>query len=315
MNKATQAALWAMDDFFKKNPDPQQPLHRARLRGIIRAYGERWEADKDLYSVLAVEELMMAPILSDTGKDSGFMAGGKIDVVIKENVGGKNLVILDHKFLSSAFTPEKAEHLTIDGQPSQYAFLCWSEGIKVTHVMWDVIVKSLHRKGKNETYSELEDRIFSIYSEDRERFGRYKVPVIKDNVAEFLSELHDWAREIGLEAKGSRHLKSRGHCFEFSHPCRFLGVCTGYSDVTDTEKWKVVGPKHNELELPKGVNPFNIITNSRVKSYQTCRQKHHYEYNMGLVKLNEVQEEPLFVGSAGHVGLEAYWQTIAKGEN
>lgn len=312
MNKATDAALEAMDVYFSQHPDPQMDLHRARLRGIIRAYGERWNKDSELYNVLAVEELMMAPIKSlDTGKDSGFIAGGKIDAVIQENVGGKSLMVLDHKFLSTAFTPEKAEHLTIDGQPSQYAYLCWSEGIKVSHVMWDSIVKSLHRKGKDESWGHLEDRVFDIYCEDKDRFSRYKVPIVKDNVVEYLVELYHWAKELGAESKGAVHLKSRSHCFEYNRPCQYLGLCTGYGDVNDGT-WRRVGSEHKELTLPEGVNPFQIITNSRLKTYQTCRQLHHYRCNEGLEKIKAENEEALYVGSAGHQGLEAYWTEIAK---
>lgn len=314
MNKPTQEAIKALDEFFNGKKSEGNELHYRRLRAIIRAYGERWANDVNNYSVLAVEELMLAPIKSlESGKDSGFVAGGKIDGVIQEKIGSNNLIVLDHKFLSSAFTPEKAEHLIIDGQPSQYAYLCWSEGIKVTHVLWDSIVKSLHRKGGSETWQGFEDRVFEVYREDKDRFARHKVPIIKENVVEYLDELYDWAKEIGLEAKGSKHLKSRGNCFEYNSPCSYLGVCTGFSDPNDSSKWKIVGTEHAELELPEGTSPFKVLTNSRVKTYQSCRQKHHYRYNMGLQKIEENKSEPLFVGSAGHMALEAYWQAVAKG--
>jgi len=310
MNKPTEQALITLDKYFKDNPDHDAMLHRARLRAIIRAYGERWLNDVGNYKVHSVERLMMAPINSmDNGKDSGFIAGGKIDAIIEENLGGNNLIVLDHKFLSSAFTPEKAQHLTIDGQPSQYAYLCWANGIKVTHVLWDVIVKSLHRKNKNETWEAFEERVYVIYSEDKDRFGRYKVPVIKDNVAEYLDELYHWSKEIGLEAKGNIHLKSRGHCWEFNSACSYLGLCTGYSDENDGT-WERKGTDHAELPLDKDVDPFKIITNSRIKSYQTCRQKHHYNYNLGLKKIKPDYSEPLAVGTAGHAALEDYWKVI-----
>jgi hypothetical protein len=310
MNNPTTEALLALDKYFKANPDNDAMLHRARLRAILKAYGERWSNDVGNYEVLAVEKLMTAPIKSlDNGKDSGFIAGGKIDVIVKERVGNNNLIVLDHKFLSTAFTPEKAQHLTIDGQPSQYAYLCWCEGIKITHVIWDYIVKSLHRKNRNETWEAFEDRVFKIYMEDPDRFGRYKVPVVKDNVAEYLNELYHWAKEIGLEAKGDIHLKSRGHCWEYNQACTYINLCTGYGDENDGT-WVKSGTEHSELPLDKSVDPFKIITNSRVKSYQTCRQKHHYLYNMGLKKIKKDYSEPLEVGTAGHEALQKYWETI-----
>ena len=314
MNKLTESALLAMDKFFLANKDENTLLHRARLRAIVRAYGQRWANDSELYEALEVEKLLLGKIVSmDSGKDSGFTAGGKIDAIIKERVGSKNLIVLDHKFLSTEFTPEKAQHLTIDGQPSQYAYLCWANGIEVTHVLWDAVVKSLHRKGKNESYESLEERIYGIYIEDNSKFSRFKVPVIKDNIAEYLNELYHWAKEIGMESKGNVHLKSRGHCFEFNRACKYLGICTGYSDSNDGT-WNSGGTNHAELVLDKDINPFTILTNSRLKEYQTCRTKHHLHYNLGLSKIKEETEEPLFVGTAGHHGLQAYWETIASGQ-
>jgi hypothetical protein len=316
MNKATEAALWAMDDWFQLNPDPQQPLHRARLRGIIKAYGIKWEADSANYEVIEVEKLLMAPIKSlDTGKDSGFTASGKIDVILREKRGGKSMLIMDHKSASSAHSPEKDEHLMISSQPSQYAYLCWANGLKPTHLLWDRVLKSLHRKGKNETYDELEYRIQDIYMGDPSKFTRSKIPIIKDQVARHVSDLYDYAKEIDLESKGNNHLRSTGNCFSFNTPCMYLSCCTGFSDPDDTSVWKRTGPRHQELELSSDIDQFKILTNSRLNCYQGCRQNHAYRYNEGLVKINQENNENLFIGSAFHSAMQAYWEVLRDEKN
>ena len=315
MNKATQAALDSMDKWFKSNPDPQQPLHRARLRGIVKAYGERWSKDAGNYEVIEVEKLLMAPIksLDKSGKNSIFTASGKIDVIVQEKVGGKNLLIMDHKTASSVHSPEKDEHLMISSQPSQYAYLCWANGLKPTHLLWDRVLKSLHRKGKSESYDELEQRVFEIYMGDASKFTRSKIPIIKDQIARHVADLYDWAQEIFFESKLQDHLRSTGNCFSFNTPCEYLGVCTGFSDPEDENIWKKTGPSHAELDLPKNINPFNILTNSRLSMYQSCRQKHEYRYNQGLTKIGAENNENLHIGSAFHSGMEAYWISIKNG--
>jgi hypothetical protein len=315
MNDATLAALYSMDEWFKQNPDPQQPLHRARLRAIIKAYGIKWEADSSNYEVIEVEKLLMAPIKSlDTGKDSGFIASGKIDVILREKRGGKSMLIMDHKTASSTHSPEKDEHLMISSQPSQYAYLCWANGLKPTHLLWDRVLKSLHRKGKNETYDELEQRILEIYMADTSKFTRSKIPIIKDQVARHVSDLYNYAKEIDLESKGNNHLRSTGNCFSFNTPCEYLSCCTGFSDPEDENVWKKTGPNHAELDLPMGTDQFKILTNSRLTMYQGCRQKHEYRYHQGLSRIGSENNENLHVGSAFHHGMQAYWETI-KGEN
>jgi hypothetical protein len=148
---------------------------------------------------------------------------------------------------------------------------------------------------------------------DPSKFTRSKIPIIKDQISKHITDLYDWSKEIGLEAKGANHLRSTGNCFSFNTPCEYLGVCTGFSDPDDETVWVKTGSKHAELDLPAGINPFKIITNSRLSMYQGCRQKHEYRYNQGLTKIGAENNENLHVGSAFHAGMEAYWITI-KGE-
>lgn len=356
------AALEAVEKYFSASKREDKLVIRARVRAMLRAYDQVWGGASDNYEVLGVEKNWLAPLKSLlTQKDSGYFAGGKLDVILKEKVNRKRLLIMDHKFLAYEFDQDDIEHLLVAGQQNQYAYLGWANGAAFEGAIWDIIVKSLHVPRKEssrivtaakpertlsrawtdpatgikhlkgtvmpavvevrettpaETMDEFEERVYKLYCENWEkRYARPSVPVIKQNIADHIQELYHWTKELDVDSRSDVHLRNTEHCKMFNRPCEYLGICSGKSDKNDESVWIQRGTVHAELELPANVSPFKVITNSRMAMYKGCRLKHHYRYNLGLAKANEEEiDETLYVGTAGHIGLEFYWRAVAANQ-
>ncbi|HET9087162.1 MAG TPA: PD-(D/E)XK nuclease family protein, partial [Acidobacteriaceae bacterium] len=106
------------------------------------------------------------------------------------------------------------------------------------------------------------------------------------------------------------HPKNHLSCFNYHTPCRYLGICSGY-DTPDSDKWTRQEWKHPEL--PGLVTKDHIITNSRMNTFRECKRKHHYQYGLGLRRVDEKPSAALGFGDVWHRSLEAYFNSI-KGE-
>lgn len=331
--------LAALDSYIYANKSyPGALVIRARIRASLRVYDRFWsdpglENNNHEFTVLGAEELLTGPVTSlATGKATDYTAAGLLDVRIKDrnNLHG----ILDHKNLADAFESEDIEHLHIDGQPNQYAWLEHLNGVRINFAIWDVLCKTSHRlyqektttrkpskKEPNgavtvtpaETLEAFEERLVEVFSENPKKyFARERIVIQKSNVIEHAQELYAWTRLLDSAKKTGNHLRNTEACFEYNRPCEYLGLCSGRTNMLDPEKWERARTTHAELDLPIGIDPALVITNSRIKVFKSCMRKHDFKYNLGLRRVGKPVEEPLYLGSASHKALEAYWLQLGK---
>lgn len=348
------AALEALDGYIATNKHPDSAVLRVRLRAMIRAYSFVWAGQEDQYEVLAVEQLLLAPLVNLVNKkESDYLAGGKLDVILREREGRKRLILMDHKALAWAFDDTDIEHLLVAPQPLEYGFLAWSNGKRLDDAMWDVLAKPAHvprkesskivtaakpertykvkRDGKPagtvfpaepevrettpaETMEEFEERVYEILIRDKDKyFARPRVPLLKSQMSQHVHEKYLWAQEMKMDAASDIHLRNADACKLYNSPCEYLGLCSGRSSEDDGT-WARRDRVHAELDLPAGVDPLRVLTNSRVSMYKTCRLKHHRRYVQGLVKASRKDEDYHFVGTGIHLGLEHFWKAIASNQ-
>ena len=349
MTDFLQPALAAVEAKYASADHSRYPLDhavaKAKVRGMLRAYDTHWESEWDRYEIVGVERQLLAPIKSlATGKDTGYQAGGKIDVSIKSRKNGKH-GILDHKFLASQFDQDDLSHLLIDGQPKQYAYLEWFHGNRIEFAVWDCIAKPglkpskerskvikaakperIHKRtGETlpavaeerettpaETLEEYEQRVYENMLENpSNKFRRMPIPITKEVIANHLIQLYAWTNELHIEGQGTTHLHDENGCYQYGRWCHRLSICSG-QDSEDSGNWTVGNLIHPELALAAGVDPAKVITNSRLKTYRRCRLLHDADYNRGVRKKNHKTEESLFVGDLAHVGLEHYFLAIKE---
>jgi hypothetical protein len=261
---------------------------------------------------------------------------------------GQN-VLIDHKTTSQDITDPDApfwRQLGIEGQVSHYMLLLWLNGLKCDGAVWDVIRKP-SISPKKLTKSEVkavaatreyygvpvsEDTIMALQItgvEDRETLGMYTARLIRDctverpqwyfqrrSVPRLDSEILEYAKELwehGLDIqatnKANRHVRNSGACMLWGSACRFLGICSGY-DRPNSDKWLTI-PRVLCHELPElNGNGRNVLTNSRIRCYQTCKRKHYYTYILGIERLDEEEREALQFGSLIHQTLDVWWSTF-----
>ena len=141
-------------------------------------------------------------------------------------------------------------------------------------------------------------------------FQRRSVPRLDSEILEYAHELWDHGQEILHTRNTKRHVRNSGACMLYGSPCKFLGICSGH-DSEDSDNWTRKTSVHPELPELNG-DGRNVITNSRIRCFQTCRKKHFFEYELGIERVDEEERESLVFGSTWHAALEAWFNTFRK---
>lgn len=145
-------------------------------------------------------------------------------------------------------------------------------------------------------------------------FQRRKVPRLDD-------EMLLWAEELWVIAKDIRDTQRRaakcekfetawfrnsGACMNYGTPCEYLGLCSGV-EVPDNGMWTIREKPHEELTVDSDNSRWSILSHSSIRTYQTCRRKAYYRYELRLQRIDEDEREATFYGTLMHKALEAWW--------
>jgi hypothetical protein len=349
---ALKAALDALDEQLAnvvKFPDEKQLLIHTKCRALIAGYHARW---KDApYTFDAVENLVTADLWNpETGRKSKtFRIGGKLDC---SGYSGRR-VIFDHKTTSEDIADPSASYwkqLTVESQPSQYMLLEWLNGRKVDEAVWDVMRKPTISPKQIQAKKEVAEilRLGSYFgrelsegslayvretsSEDLEMYEarlvydctierpqryyqRHTIPRLDAALHKHATLMWDIGQEI-LQARAfNRWTQNSGACMHHKAPCTYLNICSGYEDIEAlSDKWQRKANVHSELPMLEG-DGRDLLTNSRLRCFQTCRYKHYLQYELGLERQDEEEREALYFGTLWHLALEAYFKTGIKNES
>lgn len=317
---------------------PDDWVLAATIRGLLIGYDARWREEQESLTVVKVEEGYQSPLTNiETGRTSRtFTVAGKVDKIVDDN----GPVLYDHKTTSSDISDPSGTYwrqLAIDSQASHYELLLLANGTRVNRIVWDVtrkpaispkqIVKADHTLAIAEgTYcgfdvsEETQAYLHTNQRENGELFGyrvardaieqpekfyaRRSVPRTRDQLAEYANELWQVAGDIRNSRRTGEHYRNAGACFNYGRPCQFLSLCDG-SDTPDSDRWREKAKKNPEL--PDWIGGSDVLTNSRLNTFKTCRRLHHYKYNLGIERATEEREEALYFGSLYHEALDAWW--------
>ena len=318
-----------------KSINTGKPFLVSTICGMLTGYDAKWSGLQHEIELLEVEKTYFSdlPNLHTNGKSRTFRLAGIVDKVGRRD----GITIYDHKTTTSDIEDPYATYwrqLEIEGQPSQYELLLHANGIEVDRVVWDVARKptikpkgvakkevaalasagrycgrefdsSIAVEGMRETPEMFEARVAQQCVDQPHRFfQRRGVKRTREELTEYVGELWDIGQEIIAARRGSRWYRNSGSCMQYGSPCEFLGICSGYDSV-DSDRWVDKGCVHEELDV--NGDGRDLLTNSRVRCYQTCRRKHFYKYELGIKRADEEEREPLFFGSLWHDCLDVYW--------
>lgn len=336
-------ALDSIDAIMAGRTDDAQQLIRAKCRALMVGYDHRWRSSP--WKAIAVEQIVESGLTNPlTNRDSRtFTVAGKLDVIAEYE--GKRYVI-DHKTTSQSVEDPASpfwRQLVVEAQPSHYMLLEWQNGRKLDGAMWDVIRKpaiSPRKLGtKAERASIVAERTYYgqpvgdeylqriVAGEDRESIAMYEarlradvidrpewyyarqcVPRLDHEMLEYAEELWDIGQEIANARKTERHYRNSGACLLYNSPCEFLGICSGH-DSPDSDKWVRRQSVHEELDGLSG-DGRNVLTNSRLRCFQTCRKRHFFKYELGIERFDAEEREALWFGTVLHAGLQAWWESF-----
>ena len=341
MSTALEHALAAING---ANADP---IHAAKCRGLMHGYDARW---KDAgWETLSVEEVFHLPVINpETGAASRtFTQAGKYDG-IAEHSG--RVCLIEHKTTSDDIADPASHYwkrLTIDSQVSAYVLANWQNGRKLDGTLYDVVKKpgirpkaipkaDLKAIASFGTYFGTKvppdvlnniivhgqtDECPALYGfrlasdcieNPNKYFQRRMVPRLDNEVSEYAQELWDVGKTI-LEARANnRHYRNSGACMQWGSPCEYLSICCG-EDSVESDRWQKPENVHSELPILDKSGGRSVLTNSRIKTFQTCRRKHYFRHELGIRKYDEEEKEALVFGSLWHLALENWWSFFMKG--
>lgn len=315
---------------------PEADIHVARVVGMLYGYWSRWGSVPLV--VEEVEQTFHLPIVNPaTGKASPkWTQAGKRDGIVRLPTGQR--LLFEHKTCDEEIADPNAPYwrrLSIDQQISMYSLACWQSGKRVDGTLYDVIRKPRIRP-KTLTKAEVNAALasgmwhgFVVGTADLDRlrdgdssesiamFATRVTAECIDNADKYYqrrvitrldSELLEWSEElwghmqdINAARLANRHPKNDGACMNWGYPCPYLGVCSGHEQLDQNERFAQDTAVHGELDLAEQPHS-NVLTNTRIRTFQTCRRKHYYRYELGYRRSED--SEALYVGSLLHLGLE-----------
>jgi hypothetical protein len=344
-SKPLSAALEVLRPYLA-SPQPGQALIAAKCIALMRGYAYRWRDSPFLID--EVETVVVGDLynIGTEAKSRTFRSGGKLDVRARERVTERR-VLIDHKTCSQDIADPNAPYwrqLSIEGQVSHYMLLLWQQGLNVDYGLWDVLRKPsiapklLAKKDKLEVLATASyyqdplsrDELSEFEAGDRETLPMYtsrlaydcmherpewylqrrQVPRLDNEIAEYAEELWGHSQDIILARRVNRHPRNSGACMNYGSPCKFLGICSGH-DTPDSANWQVKAQVHVELPTLDG-DGRDVLTNSRIRTFQTCRRKHFYQYELGIEKNDEEEREALWFGTLYHLGLEQFFLALKE---
>lgn len=327
--------------------DERAQLTGAKCRALLVGYDRKYGQSK--YIPTAVETTECSRLLNpDTGKGSRtFSLAGLLDVRIA--YGNKLLLMDHKSCSCDIEDPDAPywRQLTVEGQVTHYMLLGWLNGEKFDGAVWDVLRKPgtnpAKMKTKAMTKRVLSERAYcgrrlsnetlvNLQKTERENlemyearlvhdctidrpdryFQRRSVPRLDSELLTYAGELWEHSQDMLYErakkrTEDSLPVRNSGACMLYGTPCAFLGICSNY-DTPDSDKWVRKENVHSELPLLQG-DGRDVLTNSRIRCWQTCRRKHYYQYELGIQRAGYEESDALYFGSLWHTGLEAWWKS------
>jgi len=327
--------------------DAAKALVAAKCYGLLAGYDRKWSGSP--YLIDAVESVLTSHLYNPetTRRSRTFTVAGKLDVRATEIATGAK-VIVDHKTTTQDISDPNGSYwrqLVVESQATHYMLLEWLNGNKVDYALWDVVRKpgiSPKTLTKGDGLAAKASGVYCgrvLSAEEADRvsadgretpmmyaarlakdctelrpewyFQRRKIPRLDSEVREYALELWGHGQDILATRASGRWARNSGACMLYGSPCKFLGLCSGH-DSLESGKWVAKAFVHKELpvEISEDGRGVEVLTNSRIRTFQTCRRKHYLQYEVGIEKPEEEDREAIFFGSLFHEALEQFFLAL-----
>lgn len=334
MQKMTWLEILEQREAFGGNP-----LIIAKVHALMAGYDAHWRG-QDWRSVLdGIEKQLVVPLINPvTGAASRtYQFAAKLDGIVAYE---GNPYLREGKTTSQEIADPAApfwRQLAIDSQVSSYMLVRWLRGEKLKGTLYDVVrkptirPKAIPKKSKegigdqaemlHGTYYGMmhclpidslpENETPSLYSLRLQRdcidnpdryYQRRVINRLDSEVAEYAQELWELATVIREARNRQACYRNSVACVQYSTPCQYLSLCSG-ADTPDSDNWQS-RPVHAELDGDLGQE---TLTNSRIKTFQTCRRLHYWRYERCIERADVEEKEAFYFGSLWHECQAAWW--------
>ena len=258
----------------------KQAWHNARA--MMQGYADRHPAEE--FEVVALEKCFEGRIVNpETGVASrSFMLAGKVDGIVR--IGG-NHYLLEHK-TTAQLSGDYLERLWIDFQITLYSWYVEETlGIRITGVLYNILVKAKLKQGQGETQAEFESRRAGLVARSKtgrsaahrklpesddayaarlavkyaspELFHREKLYLSRDQMVALQAELWELTQAF-LDARHRNvFYQNTSFCFHYHRPCAYFPLCRSGGNTNLIENLYRKVPPHEELR--EGSSQLNKV--------------------------------------------------------
>lgn len=150
-----------------------------------------------------------------------------------------------------------------------------------------------------------EQRCYEWLLDEPSRLVAHILFLIESRLQQARQMLWDISKRILDNRTNNRWIMNEGACFAYKRECSCMPLCEAKMDgAALPEEFVGVANVHPELgEVDP--NGRDILTYTSSSTLQTCEMKHYWLYERGLRRERD-EGDPLWIGSAAHVGLATY---------
>lgn len=160
-------------------------------------------------------------------------------------------------------------------------------------------------------------RLRRLIRDDRDgTFQRRTIVRTDEELEEYARELWQLAAELRVSRKSGVHPKNSTNCSAFGRLCEFFSLCVGENDE-NSDRFERPAFVHSELESEAVREKAkdggrNILTNSRLTMFQSCRQREFLRYGVGLREAGKTDSVALNWGRLFHDLMEIVWHSYSN---
>lgn len=261
--------------YFNRTQDEKAKADWHLARAMMNAYVKKYP--KEEFDVIALEKKFEGQIINpETGAPSrSFLLAGKVDGLV--TIDGK-YYLLEHK-TASILDASYLEKLWCDFQIILYSwYLEQTLGIKITGIIYNILVKTRISQSKGETEEEYQERCAELiaksksgktsakrkmpesdeafstrldekYSES-EMFHREMLYISRDQFDELRIELWELSKSLLEARRRQMFYRNTSYCYHHNKPCPYFELCkSGGSQLVIDNLYQHAIP-HEELQDP-----------------------------------------------------------------
>lgn len=253
---------------------------------IMRSYSKHYPVED--FEVVALEKTFEGPIVNpDTNAASrSFLLAGKVDGLVKQD---GQYFLLEHK-TASQIDAGYLERLWTDFQIIIYAwYLEQTLGIRISGIIYNVLVKAKLRQSKGETEAEFESRRAELIAKSKtgKSSAKRKIPESDDDFQERLKEkylepvmfhreliyisqnqfeqlqkeLWELSKNLLSAINKNKFYRNNSFCFKFNRPCSYFPICRSNESINIISNYYEIREPNEELKTKKEENYVSSTIN------------------------------------------------------